>query len=233
MPIARKDIVIEGKVGVYHCVSRCVRRAFLCGLDRYSAKNYDHRKRWVKARLRHLRKSFSIDIGTATVMSNHTHLVLRTRPDLSATWDDWEVARRWLWAYPKRRDEHGYACEPESREIAALCRDAAKIEVYRTRLGSLSWYMAALNEHIARKANKEDDCTGRFWEGRFKCTRLLDEASVLACMVYVDLNPLRARIADCPEHSEFAGIYDRIVARQAREKLKRNYRNYGHPTTWA
>ncbi len=219
MTIARKDIVVDGEVGLYHCRSRCVRRAFLCGFDRYSSTNYDHRKRWVKARLRHLRKSFAIDIATATVMSNHTHLVLRTRPDLAEAWDDREVARRWLWAYPKRKDEHGFACEPEDREIAALCEDEAKVKVYRSRLGSLSWFMAALNEHIARKSNREDDCTGRFWEGRFKCTRLLDEASVLACMAYVDLNPIRAQIAHTPENSEFAGIYDRILARQARKKV--------------
>jgi hypothetical protein len=69
------------------------------------------------------------------------------------------------------------------------------------------WY---LNEPVARAANKQDDCKGRFFEERFGCQRILDEAGLLACSVYVDLNPIRALMASTPEECQFTSAADRI-----------------------
>jgi hypothetical protein len=98
--------------------------------------------------------------------------------------------------------------------VCALEDCPERIAKLRQRLSSLSWFMGRLNEFIARAANKEDGVKGRFWEARFKCQALLDEAAIAACMAYVDLNPIRAGRAESPEQSDFTSIQERIRAWQ-------------------
>ena len=136
--------------------------------------------------------------------------MVRNRPDIAGQWSDKEVARRWWNLFPGRKTDDDKPAEPESHELAMLMADAETLEERRQRLSSISWLMRCLAEPIARRANREDGCTGRFWEGRYKCQRLLDEAAVLACSVYVDLNPIRAGIAETPETSTFTSAYERI-----------------------
>jgi hypothetical protein len=145
-------------------------------------------------------------------METHDHTILRTRPDIVATWSDREVARRWLTLFPRHRGVRGGAAGSAEEEICALADNAERIAKLRLRLCSLSWFMGRLNEFIARAANKEDRVKGRFWESRFKCQVLLDEAAIAACMVYVDLNPIRAGRAGTPEESDFTSIQERIRA---------------------
>jgi hypothetical protein len=208
----RKLVWDETDVGVFHCINRCVRRAFLCGADAVSGQNFEHRRQWIQDRLEGLAGLFALDVLGFAVMSNHPHVVLRNRPDLVATWSDEEVARRWWFVFPQRHEPDGSAAQPEPPELAMITADPEKLAEVRKRLASVSWFMRCLAEPIARQANREDACTGRFWEGRFKCQPLLDEAAVAACMVYVDLNPMRAGIAQTPETSQFTSAYERIHA---------------------
>ena len=203
MAIARRTLVDPTESGVFHCVSRCVRRAFLCGWDAYSGQDYEHRRAWIRDRLQELTQLFAIEVYSYAVMSNHLHVVVRTLPGRTDGWDDEEVARRWLQLCPGKRLASVRPAPPDEVAIRALCQDPGKLEERRGRLANLSWFMRCLNEPIARRANREDGCTGRFWEGRFKCQKLDDEGAALACMVYVDLNPVRAGIAATPEQSEF------------------------------
>lgn len=139
--------------------------AFLCGVDRYSGQNFDHRKTWIRHRLEQLAGIMAIDVLSFAVLSNHLHVMLRIRPDIAAAWSDEEVARRWWRLHPGRRNEGGTPAEPEPHELATLLADAEALAKRRRRLSTLSWFMAALCEPIARRANREDRLTGRFWEG--------------------------------------------------------------------
>lgn len=209
MTCPRKDIVDPCEVAAYHCIARCVRRAFLCGADPVSRRSYEHRRKWIRERLDLLARAFAIEVIAYAAMHNHLHTVLQTRPDEAAKWTPQEVARRWLSIFPRRRISKQVVV-PTDEDISAITVDPEKVELYRQRLCSLSWFHRCLNENIARRANAEDDCTGRFWEGRFKCQRLYGAAAIVACAVYVDLNPVRAGIAPTPELSDHTSIQDRI-----------------------
>jgi REP element-mobilizing transposase RayT len=212
MPYPRHAQVSTQTTPYYHCVSRCVRRAFLCGWDRLTGCSYEHRKQWIVERLRELGEVFCIDVCAYAVMSNHHHVVVRLNPEQAAVLSDEEVLARWstLFGLPLLVQRYRGG-ESASQTEAETARDW--IAAYRQRLSDLSWFMRCLNEPIARWANAEDGVTGRFWEGRFKSQALLDEAAVLTCMSYVDLNPVRAAMAETPEASDHTSIQARIRAR--------------------
>jgi REP element-mobilizing transposase RayT len=214
MALPRSKYVQEGQEGVYHCFSRCVRRAFLYGFDPHTGRDFSHRKVWLVDRLRHLAAIFAIEVLAYAIMENHYHTILRTRPDIVANWSDREVATRWLKLFPRNRGVGHSAIPSTEEQIFALANCPERIEMLRQRLCSMSWFMGRLNEFIARAANKEDIVKGRFWEARFRCQALLDDAAIVACMVYVDLNPIRGGIAATPEESDFTSIQDRIRAWQ-------------------
>lgn len=152
---------------------------------------------------------FAVDVLSYAILSNHMHQILRNRPDVVKTWSDEEVAVRWLKVFPGRRIEEQLA-EPTEVDVQQLCASKERLKEIRSRLSDISWFMKALAEPIARRCNKQDSCTGRFWEGRFKARKITDEAGLLACSVYVDLNPVRAKAAELPDESVHTSIYDRL-----------------------
>ena len=194
-------------------MSRCVRQAFLCG------EKVEHRREWVREVMKAASGAFAIEMLAYAVMHNHLHLVLRTTPNLVADWSDAEVIARWAWAHP-RLGSDGTVIPWSAVDLAARAADATWISTARLRLRSLSWFMKCVKERLARQANREDGCTGHFWEGRFKSIPLLDQPAIIACMVYVDLNPIRATIATTPETSDFTSVQERIRAREAVQQAK-------------
>ena len=212
MPLPRCQLVSPDATPYYHVVSRCVRRQFLCGLDALTGRDFSHRRDWIRARIFELQEVFAIDVCAYAVMSNHAHLVVRIDPDRALAWEDREVGRRWTMLFGGTPLVRSFVAG-ESISEAQRAAVELKIAEYRRRLADLSWFMRCLNEPIARWANAEDNVTGRFWEGRFKSQALLDEAAVIAAMAYVDLNPIRAGMAETPENSDFTSIQQRILER--------------------
>lgn len=210
MPEPRYRQVSTEDTPYYHCVSRCVRRAFLCGKDSTTGFDFEHRRQWIVDRIKLLCSVFAVDLCAYAVMSNHYHIVIRIDVAQAKAWSDEEVAQRWMQLFSGPLLMHRYLGNADltTTELEWVARLFA---TWRQRLCDLSWFMRCLNEPIARLANAEDHCTGRFWEGRFKSQALLDARAVLACMAYVDLNPIRAAMAKTPEQSDYTSIQERIL----------------------
>jgi REP element-mobilizing transposase RayT len=188
-----------------------VRRSFLCGIDAYSGQSYEHRRAWVEDRLLYLSSVFALDVCAYAVMSNHVHVVLYVDVEKALRWSDKQVLSLWHTLYKGTLLTQKFLRD-ETLSQGELITLHEIIAEYRSRLHDISWLMRNLNEYIAREANKEDDCTGRFWEGRFRSQALLDESAVLACMAYVDLNPIRSKMAATPETSDHTSIQQRTIA---------------------
>jgi len=210
MPRPRSTLVSLDATPYYHCTSRCVRRAFLCGEDRYSGRSFEHRRQWIEDRLLVLAGIFAIDIAAYAVMSNHYHVVLHVDREQCLAWNESEVIDRWHRLFKgsvmSQRFSQGETLDRVEQQALAY-----EVDEWRQRLISISWFMRCLNEPIAREANREDNVTGRFWESRYTSQALLDEKALAACMVYVDLNPIRAQMATTPETSIHTSIHCRIA----------------------
>jgi len=225
MPRSRNTLVSLEETPYYHCISRCVRRAFLCGEDKVSGKSYEHRKQWVADKLAELASVFAIEVCAYAIMSNHTHTVLKVNTQLAEPWSADEVISRWTQLFSANVLLQRYL-KDDCQTPAEINKINQMVELWRERLTDISWFMRCLNESIARQANAEDNCTGRFWEGRFKSQALLNEQAVLACMVYVDLNPIRAGLSKSLEASEFTSISQRLKELSPHLDAKTNEKNH-------
>ena len=210
--MARAEVFSPDEIACVHVMNRAVRRCFLLGDDPITGKNFDHRKVWMEKKLELHAANFGIDLLGTAIMSNHFHLVLRSRPDVVETWDDTQVARRWFMLCPKRKHEDGTAKEPSEPELNSIRNDPDKLRAIRRRLSDISWWMRLLCQHVGQRANFETKETGKFWEARFRAVRLLDESALLACVAYVDLNPIRAALAQLIEESDFTSARKRLEA---------------------
>jgi len=225
MTVARKKLIDVASTPYYHVINRCVRRAYLCGDDHYTGKSYEHRRQWIVDKIKVLSDIFAIDVCAYAIMSNHYHLVLHINEAEAQTWSFNDIIDRWYQLFNGNALVDKYlAGEPLSNGEMTAITDC--VNQWHQRLKDISWYMRCLNEAIARQANTEDGCKGRFWEGRFKSQALLDETALLTCMMYVDLNPIRAGMTYQLETSDFTSIQERILAvgktlSQAQKKIQK------------
>ena len=218
--LARAEIFDPSEIVAVHLIGKTVRSCYLMGVDERSGKNFDHRKRWIEEKLKTLAANFGIDLLAFSCMSNHFHLLLRSRPDVVATWDDTQVAMRWWQLCPTRKNKLEINGEwvkvpasPTEFDLNAIRNDPVRLATVRLRLSDLSWWMRLLCQYIAMRANGEEGKgLGRFWQGRYKAVRILDEESLLACAAYIDLNPIRAGMAETLEQSDYTSVQRRVQA---------------------
>ena len=203
MTIARAHLVDPSVSRWYHCITRCVRRAFLLG------EGANDRKVWIETRLRELAEIFSISVGGFSVLDNHLHLLVRLDPALAEGWSDEDVVRRWGRLFPPR-DKSRRPLAVSDEWVQWRLKDVRWVEQARKRLQSLSWFMKCLKEPLSRLANRQEKTRGTFFEGRFKSVAILDEEALLATCVYIDLNPVAAGIAEVPEASAHTSIKERV-----------------------
>lgn len=156
MATARSNQIDLSATPFYHCMTRCVRRSYLCGFDDLTGKDYSHRKPWIVSRIKHLASVFAIHVCAYAVMSNHYHLVLYVNEALASQWSEDEVLQRWAQIFPNDAKTLSIYSHKEAKQ---------KLALWRHRLMDISWYMRCLNEKIARASNKEDETKGRFWKG--------------------------------------------------------------------
>lgn len=218
MTMPRSQMIDPSRSVTVHSWSKCVRDAFL--LDSFDGTQ--HRRQWIKDFLIFLNSVFAIDMVSFSLMVNHMHLVLQTHPERVAKWSDLTVAERWAKLHPASIMKWGQALRPPG-DVATLTLDQAtrlvgadkeRIAKLLPQLSCLSKYHQVMKQYIARRANLEDGYTGHLWNQRFQCRIILDEPSLLATMIYVDLNPIHAAVADTPENSDYTSIQDRITVRQ-------------------
>jgi hypothetical protein len=202
------------------------------GYDRRTKQQVSHRRDWIRNRMEFLASIFMIDVLAHGVLSNHYHIILRNRPDRVAGLSDREVAMR-IWRLqhetdgtytPRRRSSRRKSSKVRERKLDAMIADKSRLEEYRRRLSSISWFMNHLNHSIALRANEEDKTSGRFWEGRFVSEPIRTLEQLFSAMVYVDLNPIRAGLALTPEEGTHTSIFERLTT--LREQR-------GEPTPWA
>ncbi len=236
----RRQQISLSDTRIYHCTSRCIRQLFL--LDEYNEfhqkhcksekntavydnsasdkKRCDERRIWIVNRAKKLANIFAIDIAAYAVMHNHYHIILKVDVEQALGYTPIEVIEQWkiLHKLPARVERLYQKGLVQRERLNKHEKDALDgwVETYRKRLFSISWFMKSLNQYIAQRANKEDGVKGHLFEGKFKCQALLDEESIFTCMSYVDLNPIRAKIADTPEDSAFTSIQERILEKQGK-----------------
>lgn len=224
MATPRSQLIDSEVPAFYHLVSRCVRRAWLCGTDQTTGRNYDHRKAWLEERLLKLSRCFAVELFGYAIMSNHFHLIVRFDPQCAQTWSDDEVARRWASASSCRAVTTDEDQEAEQELLfEAIRSDPDRLRKARRTLGSLSFFMKHLKQPIAWRANREDDCRGHFFESRFYSGALLDDAALIAAMAYVDLNPVRAKLVRRAIEADHTSLNRRVQAAEHNQELLDEY----------
>lgn len=187
-----------GRAGIWHLTSRCVRREHLLESEASRA--------WVCAALGSWLDVLAIDVLAYAIMANHLHVVIRTRPDRAQGWDASEVRRR---RYAASRVTDGRPLPLHQAELGQALA-AGDLTRLRHELAHPGAMLRAVKEGFARRINRATGAAGHVWEGRYHDVAIIDPGGVLACLVYVELNPFRAGLVTDPADSRFCSARHRL-----------------------
>ena len=147
MPKPRYSQVSLTDTPYYHCVSRCVRRAFLCGTDQLSGQCYEHRRQWIQDKIIELSDVFALDVCAYAVMSNHYHIVLHVNQQTVDSWCMDDVINQWHLLFSGHALSQRYLNgEPLGKAELATLKEIT--DLWCDRLMDISWFMRVLNESI-------------------------------------------------------------------------------------
>ncbi|MDA0658796.1 MAG: hypothetical protein O3C60_08110 [Planctomycetota bacterium] len=210
MATPRKDTFDPHVVGIYHCMTRCVRQLFLLESDEKADRENAGRWDFCEFRLAYLAGLFAIDVLDFALLSNHIHTLLRNRPDVVSAWSDREVARRWFKLHPSEvpsKEKNHVLTEQDIDQAAA---DKELMAHARRELSSLSHFQKCLLEPIAKEFNRRDKKKGHFVAERFRCRRIDCDGGLLLCSVYIALNPFRAGLGDTLQEHPYSSYSRRF-----------------------
>lgn len=229
----RGSTIKSGEVTIVHTVAKASRNLFLLGMDFATKTQNSHRKDWIVELLEFQSSLMGVDLLHFSLLCNHIHQVLRSRPDVVKHWDNHEVARRWLNLCPKsKKMKVGDTLErvpipPKETQIEALAKDEKKIAELRERLSSISWWMRLLCQKVAQRANLEDGGSlGPFWKGRFHSTVIDDPSYLLGCGFYVDLNAFMAGLACGIDDYAYTSAKFRLESLKTTQRFKEDQESH-------
>jgi hypothetical protein len=216
----RRDIIREGEIATYHVWSRFAQQRHFFGIDPQTGVNHEEIAEKFIQLIEYQCRYFAVDLANYQVVSNHFHLIARTRPDLVELLSDEEVAWRWKMAWANYDLRRGiWDRLPSDAEIREVLQQPKKLALARQALSSLSWFVSRIKEPIAREINRKLDTTGHCWGERFGSRELLDDAAIMACSQYIDLNRLKAGLDPSLDQTRFGAIQERIQQGRVEEAL--------------
>jgi putative transposase len=164
-------MVIDNETTVYHVMSRTALDGFPLG---------DVEKDFMLDLIRRYSVLYFVEILGVCIMGNHFHLLVKTLPEYKFT--DKDIKKCYMGFYGDDR----------------IFTDGL-IPSLRAKLSSLSEFVREIKAGFARYYNKRHNRRGYFWGDRFKSVIVDKGETLINCLAYIDLNPLRAGIVKRPE----------------------------------
>ena len=173
-------LIVKGEPAVYHIISRTALDGFVLG---------DIEKDYLLSLIKRLSSIYFVEVLGFCVMGNHFHLLARMNP--GEEYDDEEIRRRFSLYYGEERK---------------ITLEDGQIPHFRSKWGSLSEYVKEIKQGFSRFYNKRRDRKGYFWSDRFKSVIVDKGETLINCLAYIDLNPVRAGIVERPEAYRWSSI---------------------------